>query len=698
MKVCHIVPTTPPAFNGVGDYTFRLWESWPEPKPEWHIATLDTPAGAETAWPQATMHPFEENAASLIDALEQSGADVAVLQYVPHAYNRKGVPVWLPRALQTWKARSGGKLVVVFHELYAVGRWGTLTRLLSPLARRILRQIVALADAWATSTPAFFEALQSVGKADRAHGILIPVGPNIIPDAPPPHRPWPADPKHPFNFVVFGFPGSRLRALQFHEALLKKLSDEGRIARILLLGFKPDDAIQAEINAVLARVGLEKVADERYGLSAEETSRVLLTQEAALIQTDASQVGKSGVYAACAAHGLACILPGDADLTEAVWNRPPNVLSWTEIAARLNAHIDKLLFGIPQDSAQNLAQGAQGSMKILVVSYAYAPNTGGLERVAETLNSGLIGRGYEIQVITNYLGETGHPYRIWRRPGWAKVRALGRWCDVVLYHNKSLTYWLAAFASHPVVCVSHGDYGFAESNLRGFLLRKFIARSTNVAVSQFVASQLPVPATVIPNPIQINGEDPILPIESRERDILFVGRLVLGKGVPILLEALARWPHPEKPTVTLVGGGPEEANLRDLAACLDLDNVEFTGLLSPDEVRRHMQQHRLLAVPSIDPEGLGMVVLEGLAHGCIPVASAIGGLPEAVGPCGFTLPPGDVGAWAEALPRILAQPEALAERQSQAPEFLKQFRLESVLDRYEAILERAAGRPVRSTS
>jgi glycosyltransferase involved in cell wall biosynthesis len=62
-------------------------------------------------------------------------------------------------------------------------------------------------------------------------------------------------------------------------------------------------------------------------------------------------------------------------------------------------------------------------------------------------------------------------------------------------------------------------------------------------------------------------------------------------------------------------------------------------------------------------ESYGMVLTEAIAHGIPVIASAVGGVPEAVGVLadgrvpGLLVPPGDAGALADALRRWLELPE-----------------------------------------
>lgn len=126
---------------------------------------------------------------------------------------------------------------------------------------------------------------------------------------------------------------------------------------------------------------------------------------------------------------------------------------------------------------------------------------------------------------------------------------------------------------------------------------------------------------VIPNGIDFKRIQKIEQAEL-ESDIIFVGRLVKEKNVPLLLNAI-RVIKEEIPDIKalIVGNGPERKNLENLSKSLGTsDNVEFLGFLeSHDDVIAHMKVSKVFAFPSLR-EGFGIVVLEANASG-LPVVT-----------------------------------------------------------------------------
>jgi glycosyltransferase involved in cell wall biosynthesis len=179
--------------------------------------------------------------------------------------------------------------------------------------------------------------------------------------------------------------------------------------------------------------------------------------------------------------------------------------------------------------------------------------------------------------------------------------------------------------------------------------------------------------------------------------VLFVGRLVERKGIANLLRAAAGSRLPYR--VALVGFGPEEARLRSLAAALGLaDRVEFAGRVSDAELSRRYAEADVFVLPATidargDTEGLGVVLLEALAHGLPVVATRRGGIPDIVidGETGLLVEDGDAAALARAIERLLADP-ALARRLAErgADHVRSEFGVESVARRLAAIYRAAA--------
>ena len=140
-----------------------------------------------------------------------------------------------------------------------------------------------------------------------------------------------------------------------------------------------------------------------------------------------------------------------------------------------------------------------------------------------------------------------------------------------------------------------------------------------------------------------------------------VGRLEEQKGHRFLLDALDRLRAQGLDAVLLlVGGGREEAALREQAARLALgERVCFLGMR--DDLGDLFRAMDLFVMPSLW-EGLSLAMLSAMAAGLPVVATHVGGVPEVLGDDerGFVLPPGDAAALAERIAWCHAHPAAAA--------------------------------------
>jgi alpha-1,3-rhamnosyl/mannosyltransferase len=130
-----------------------------------------------------------------------------------------------------------------------------------------------------------------------------------------------------------------------------------------------------------------------------------------------------------------------------------------------------------------------------------------------------------------------------------------------------------------------------------------------------------------------------------------------------LVRAFARL-APDHPDVDLVltgGAGPAEADVRrEIEASGVAARIRRTGRVPRADLDALLAGAAAVAFPS-RYEGFGNGALEALARGTPVVASDATSLPEVVGEGGLLVAPGDVGAWTEALARVLDD-QALAAR------------------------------------
>ncbi|MFQ5423541.1 MAG: glycosyltransferase [Phycisphaerae bacterium] len=150
--------------------------------------------------------------------------------------------------------------------------------------------------------------------------------------------------------------------------------------------------------------------------------------------------------------------------------------------------------------------------------------------------------------------------------------------------------------------------------------------------------------------------------------LLYVGHLFVAKGLYELLEAVDRI-RTERPDVLLkiCGNGTEFDRLSAAIQERNLQShVDIVGLVPPKRVRDWMQASDAFVLPSYT-EGMPNVVMEAMACGLPVVATAVGGLPAALGHCdgAILVPPKDVAALQSAILTVIGRDD-LRKRMGQA--------------------------------
>lgn len=199
-----------------------------------------------------------------------------------------------------------------------------------------------------------------------------------------------------------------------------------------------------------------------------------------------------------------------------------------------------------------------------------------------------------------------------------------------------------------------------------------IAADGVVAVSPSVRAHVircgvaPDRATVVRNGVDLepfesaNGE----PVRQRyqlrnARVVGFAGSLKAWHGVDILLRAAVRLDPDVR--VLIVGDGPERRKLEALAAGLRIaDRVVFAGAVPHHAIPEHLAAITVAAAPyrrQADFYFSPLKIAEYLAAGLPVVASDQGDVAHLLGKAGLLVRPDDAVALAEALDKVLGDPE-----------------------------------------
>lgn len=217
---------------------------------------------------------------------------------------------------------------------------------------------------------------------------------------------------------------------------------------------------------------------------------------------------------------------------------------------------------------------------------------------------------------------------------------------------------------------AHKDKHYRTGLTQGVFARRLAALQSEarlfICVSESVRQKLLQrgfpPAKLLVHPI---GTD--IPADAPPPRVtgplLFVGRFVPKKGLPVLIEALQMLRAAgQEPETLIVGDGPEAPALR--AAAAGLRRLSFLGWQTPEEVAGLMRRASLLVVPSVrapdgDAEGLPSVVVEAMAQSLPVISTDEAGVDGVVlpGRTGEILPAGQAEPLAHAIAELMASPE-----------------------------------------
>ncbi|WP_153040208.1 glycosyltransferase family 4 protein [Actinoplanes sp. TFC3] len=297
-------------------------------------------------------------------------------------------------------------------------------------------------------------------------------------------------------------------------------------------------------------------------------------------------------------------------------------------------------------------------LRILIVTSEAPPIVSGISRSVERLATGLRRRGHHVDVLSSVqiprlvLGEVRISALALYWP--ALARRLGGY-DVVNLHGPVPTMsdaflLLARLSRVPctIVYTHHSALQIrgAERLCRIYdrLHRMLSARvALTVTTSRYYADLLGVPGgrpvRVVPWGVDPRAEPQRPRGGLRPLRVLFVGQMRPYKGVETLLPAVSGCHEIE---LALVGSGDHLTEYRLLAADLAGTNVQFLGRLSDQDLTHAYDRSDVVVLPSVTKaEAFGLVVLEGMAAGCVPVVSDLPGVRDLVARTGVVVPPGD---------------------------------------------------------
>lgn len=294
-------------------------------------------------------------------------------------------------------------------------------------------------------------------------------------------------------------------------------------------------------------------------------------------------------------------------------------------------------------------------MRILVFSENFFPDMGGLERNTFTLASTLSELGHEVTVLTGTLktDDEIYPFKVVRSKSQSTYWAVIKETDLIFINGGiALKVCLAALVLRKKYLPIYIMYNTYLSEKQGFVanlnrvLREYLASKAklNITLSQYTKELLqslsPKHAVeILLNPIdgeleriaaQKNGM-----VKHKIHDLLFAGRMIEGKGIFILIDAIAELKSVRNLKVAFAGEGDDKDALLAYAKEKNVD-IAYLGRLNNEQIIEAYLQSKVLVVPSsTHKEGNPLVIAEAISLGLPIIASDQPPMIEAVGNAGY---------------------------------------------------------------
>lgn len=186
------------------------------------------------------------------------------------------------------------------------------------------------------------------------------------------------------------------------------------------------------------------------------------------------------------------------------------------------------------------------------------------------------------------------------------------------------------------------------------------------------------PITIIPFGVNTRAFTPRTTTQNSNDALTigFVGRMLPGKGLGVLAEALRNLGS-MKWKLLLVGDGPERVPFAAKLTSYELfDRARFTGAVPYQEVPQLFQTMDMLVMPTRTTgrirEQFGRVLVEAMASGVPVIGTTCGAIPDVVGPAGLVVAENDAVAMAEAIRRLLTDTELRARMATLGRQYVEQ--------------------------
>jgi hypothetical protein len=302
--IVQIVPRRVAQPEGIGDYATLLANSLFERSGCTSAFIVGTPAEIELpikdAWLNSPVTRRKGNALAkqLTKLCHETSAKAVVLHVAGYGYQRRGVPFWLLSGMQKWRQTQPHTCFIgIFHELFASNRVWNSSFWLSRAQRYIASELWRLCDYGLTTNDTYAGHLATWDPTKQGQLQVLPVFSNVG----EPETVLPSLQRRA-QMAVFGAAG-------VEQGVYNKPISEQSAAIATTLAIQSVIDIGERSTSVPKRLG-PAVVTPMGRLSGRSVSRHLLACRYGMLNYDIGRLGKSGVFAAYAAHGVIPICIG----------------------------------------------------------------------------------------------------------------------------------------------------------------------------------------------------------------------------------------------------------------------------------------------------------------------------------------------------------------------------------------------------
>jgi glycogen synthase len=355
-------------------------------------------------------------------------------------------------------------------------------------------------------------------------------------------------------------------------------------------------------------------------------------------------------------------------------------------------------------------------VKLLLYCHFFAPSVGGVETIVLSLARGLaalrtsVGMNeFDLTLVTETPAEdfddASLAFRIIRQPSFRQLLRMIRSSDIIHVAGPSLSPLLLGLLCRKPVVIEH--HGFQTICPTGQLLiepsgkpcpghfmagrhleclhcrpddnwpaswklwwltfvRRFLCShaAANIMPTEWLSGLIRLPKAIsIPHGLEMVASEAELSRPTGPPRIIFQGRLVTTKGLPVLLEAASILRSENRAfEILVIGDGPERAAIQELATKMQLTScVRFIGRMATADLDSVFAEASIVVVPSLAGEVFGLVLAENMSRGLPLIASNLGSFVEVLGDTGLTFRTGDATDLARQIVRFLEDSALAAE-------------------------------------